>query len=77
MSGIYTYIQVIFVVNVAKYSIHGSYGYKKKHIKTDEVRNTSPNFFVGPNQLSTHQRSTNLLKGRSLNFGYQLSQKNT
>ena len=29
MYGIFTYIWVIYVVNVGKYSIHGAYGYMK------------------------------------------------
>ena len=38
MYAIYTYIWLIFMVNVGKYAIHGSYGYRKPNIKHGENR---------------------------------------
>ena len=67
---IYTYIQVISMVNVAKYIIHGSYGYKKNNIKTDESTVTRvPIRIVGPNQLDQ------FTKAAPLNFGYPVYPK--
>ena len=35
MDGIFTYIWLIFRVNVGKYTIHGSHGYVYKHVFSD------------------------------------------
>ena len=41
MYGIFTYIWLIFMVNVATYTIHGSYGYGICEISPGDVRNLS------------------------------------
>ena len=47
MYGIFTYIWLIFMVNVGKYTIHGSYGYYKSLWIQVAARNARKGYNLG------------------------------
>ena len=59
MYGIFTYIWLIFMVNVAKYTIHGSYGLRHAWLRKDLCLTLHVWFFMGNIGDETSRNSRN------------------